>query len=44
MASLLHGQRQIRYELHGPTEGPAYVLVNGLTQYLEVWRPTGTPW
>jgi 3-oxoadipate enol-lactonase len=39
MASLLHGQRQIRYELHGPAEGPAYVLVNGLTQYLEVWQP-----
>jgi hypothetical protein len=28
VASLLHGQRQIRYE-----------YVNGLTQYLEVWQP-----
>ena len=37
MASLVHDR--IRYEVHGPAKGPAYVLVNGLTQYLEVWQP-----
>jgi 3-oxoadipate enol-lactonase len=39
MASLANGRRRIRYELHGPVEGPAYVLVNGLTQYAEIWHP-----
>ena len=39
MVSLENGPRRIRYELHGPTEGPAYVLVNGLTQYVEIWEP-----
>lgn len=39
MASLVYGQRRIRCEIHGPAEGPVYVLVNGLTQYLEVWQP-----
>ena len=39
MASLANGRRRIRYELHGPAEGPAYVLVNGLTQYAEIWHP-----
>jgi 3-oxoadipate enol-lactonase len=28
---------RIRYELDGPERGPAYVLVNGLTQYAELW-------
>jgi pimeloyl-ACP methyl ester carboxylesterase len=28
---------RIRYELDGPETGPAYVLVNGLTQYAELW-------
>jgi 3-oxoadipate enol-lactonase len=28
---------QIRYELEGPSDRPAYVLVNGLTQYAELW-------
>jgi pimeloyl-ACP methyl ester carboxylesterase len=28
---------RIRYELEGPERGPAYVLVNGLTQYAELW-------
>jgi pimeloyl-ACP methyl ester carboxylesterase len=32
----LDGYR-IRYELDGPKRGPAYVLVNGLTQYAELW-------
>src|ERR1700747_975842 len=32
----LDGYR-IRYELDGPERGPAYVLVNGLTQYAELW-------
>jgi 3-oxoadipate enol-lactonase len=39
MASLANGPRRIRYELYGPAEGPAYVLVNGLTQYVEIWHP-----
>ena len=28
---------RIRYELDGPESGPTYVLVNGLTQYAELW-------
>jgi 3-oxoadipate enol-lactonase len=39
MSSLTLGPRRIRFELHGPAEGPAYVLVNGLTQYVELWHP-----
>src|SRR5258705_12621358 len=31
------GRYRIRYELEGPQSGPAYVLVNGLTQYAELW-------
>jgi 3-oxoadipate enol-lactonase len=31
------GSYRIRYELDGPGHGPAYVLVNGLTQYAELW-------
>ncbi len=38
MGSLAHGSRQIRYEVDGPAEGPAYVLINGLTQYIELWE------
>jgi pimeloyl-ACP methyl ester carboxylesterase len=37
MPHLAHGSYQIRYELEGPEDGPAYVLVNGLTQYAELW-------
>lgn len=37
MPYLAHGSYRIRYELEGPAEGPAYVLVNGLTQYAELW-------
>jgi pimeloyl-ACP methyl ester carboxylesterase len=37
MAFLSHGRHTIRYELSGPETGPAYVLVNGLTQYSELW-------
>jgi 3-oxoadipate enol-lactonase len=32
-----HGSYRIRYELEGPEGAPAYVLVNGLTQYAELW-------
>jgi 3-oxoadipate enol-lactonase len=39
MASLANGPRRIRYELTGPAQGPAFVLVNGLTQYVEIWHP-----
>ena len=37
MAFLAYGSHTIRYELNGPETGPAYVLVNGLTQYSELW-------
>lgn len=37
MPYLVHGSYRIRYELEGPDDGPAYVLVNGLTQYAELW-------
>jgi pimeloyl-ACP methyl ester carboxylesterase len=37
MPFLAHGSYRIRYELEGPEGGPAYVLVNGLTQYAELW-------
>ena len=37
MARLSYGSHTIRYELSGPETGPAYVLVNGLTQYAELW-------
>src|SRR6516162_10139611 len=37
MPFLSGGGHRIRYELRGPASGPAYVLVNGLTQYAELW-------
>ncbi len=37
MPFLVHGSHRIRYEISGPETGPAYVLVNGLTQYSELW-------
>jgi pimeloyl-ACP methyl ester carboxylesterase len=37
MPFLTHGSYRIRYELDGPAGAPAYVLVNGLTQYAELW-------
>ena len=37
MPFLAHGPYRIRYELEGPDDAPAYVLVNGLTQYAELW-------
>ncbi|WP_407187741.1 alpha/beta fold hydrolase [Bradyrhizobium centrosematis] len=37
MPFLSHGPYRIRYELDGPADAPAYVLVNGLTQYAELW-------
>jgi pimeloyl-ACP methyl ester carboxylesterase len=37
MPFLAHGSYRIRYELEGPDTGPVYVLVNGLTQYAELW-------
>jgi pimeloyl-ACP methyl ester carboxylesterase len=39
MASLTHGLSRIRYQVDGPAGGPAFVLINGLTQYLELWHP-----
>ncbi len=37
MPFLSHGSYRIRYELDGPADAPTYVLVNGLTQYAELW-------
>jgi len=37
MPFLALGSYRIRYELEGPERGPAYVLVNGLTQYADLW-------
>jgi 3-oxoadipate enol-lactonase len=37
MPFLVLGSYRIRFELDGPEHGPAYVLVNGLTQYAELW-------
>jgi 3-oxoadipate enol-lactonase len=37
MPFLTHGSYRIRYELDGPANAPTYVLVNGLTQYAELW-------
>ena len=37
MPFLAHGSHRIRYELEGPDDAPAYVFVNGLTQYSELW-------
>jgi pimeloyl-ACP methyl ester carboxylesterase len=37
MPFLAHGSYRIRYELDGPADAPVYVLVNGLSQYAELW-------
>ncbi len=37
MPFLTHGAHRIRYELSGPEDGPAFVFVNGLTQYAALW-------
>src|SRR3954452_17223108 len=37
MPFLARGSHRIRYELDGPKDAPAYLLVNGLTQYSELW-------
>src|SRR5436305_11293626 len=37
MPFLNHGPYKIRYELDGPANAPAYVFVNGLTQYAALW-------
>jgi pimeloyl-ACP methyl ester carboxylesterase len=37
MPFLTHGSYRIHYELDGPANAPTYVLVNGLTQYAELW-------
>jgi len=39
MPWLEHNRRRIHYELAGPADGPACVLVNGLTQYVRLWQP-----
>jgi 3-oxoadipate enol-lactonase len=37
MPFLSHGSYRISYALEGPANAPTYVLVNGLTQYAELW-------
>jgi 3-oxoadipate enol-lactonase len=37
MPFLSHGSYRVRYELDGQANAPVYVLVNGLTQYAELW-------
>src|SRR5215212_413674 len=37
MPFLSHGSYRVRYELDGPADAPTFVLVNGLTQYAELW-------
>src|SRR6187549_93086 len=37
MPFLSHGSYRVRYEIEGPANTPVYVLVNGLTQYAELW-------
>lgn len=39
MPALTHGLSRIRYEVAGPPGAPAFVLINGLTQYVEIWHP-----
>jgi pimeloyl-ACP methyl ester carboxylesterase len=39
MPFLTYGSHRIRYGLDGPKGAPAYVFVNGLTQYAELWTP-----
>ncbi|ANW01177.1 alpha/beta fold hydrolase [Bradyrhizobium icense] len=39
MPFLAYGSHRIRYGLDGPKDAPAYVFVNGLTQYAELWTP-----
>jgi 3-oxoadipate enol-lactonase len=37
MPFLAHGSHRIRFGLDGPKDAPAYVFVNGLTQYSQLW-------
>ena len=39
MPWLSYNSRRIHYELAGPDDGPAFVLINGLTQYVKLWIP-----
>ena len=39
MPWLACNSRRIHYELAGPSDAPACVLVNGLTQYVRLWHP-----
>ena len=42
MPSLIYRGLRIRYELAGPTNAPTFIMVNGLTQYAELWEPYHT--
>lgn len=37
MPVLVIDRHHIAYDLHGPSDGPGFVLVNGLTQYADLW-------
>jgi 3-oxoadipate enol-lactonase len=39
MPTLRSSSRQISYVLDGPSSGPTFVMVNGLTQYIKIWEP-----
>ena len=39
MPTMTRDRRRIRFEIEGPANAPAFVLVNGLTQYIELWEP-----
>ena len=38
MPELRHRDRTIHFEVDGPADGPVYVMVNGLTQYVALWQ------
>jgi 3-oxoadipate enol-lactonase len=39
MPELHHGTLRVHYDAEGPEDRPAFVLVNGLTQYSALWAP-----
>ncbi len=39
MPVVTHKRHLVFYDLTGPADGPAFLLVNGLTQYAALWRP-----
>ncbi|MGE4373724.1 MAG: alpha/beta fold hydrolase [Xanthobacter sp.] len=39
MPFISHNNHQAYYEISGPSEGPVFIMVNGLTQYSSLWKP-----